>query len=255
MSDRRDCYYWRVAATGLSFALFGLGGIILGYTLLPAVALLSRSQAVAVRRCRWLIHQSFRLFVGFMRWIGVLTYDLQGEDILEREGQLIIANHPTLIDVVFLISRVPNASCIVKSQLYENVFTRGPVRLANYIPNNSPHQLVEECSAQIAAGASLVVFPEGGRSAGILPSRFKRGAAYLWLRARCPVSLVTISSIPPTLAKHEKWYQVPAVRPHFRLVAKDETVAAGPDGEDYTPSTARSLTRQWQDHFSKEIMI
>ena len=145
MSDRRDCYYWRVAATGLSFALFGLGGIILGYTLLPAVALLSRSQAVAVRRCRWLIHQSFRLFVGFMRWIGVLTYDLQGEDILEREGQLIIANHPTLIDVVFLISRVPNASCIVKSQLYENVFTRGPVRLANYIPNNSPHQLVEEC--------------------------------------------------------------------------------------------------------------
>ncbi|WP_245395071.1 hypothetical protein [methane-oxidizing endosymbiont of Gigantopelta aegis] len=41
-------------------------------------------------------------------------------DKLNRPGQLIVANHPTLIDIVFLISRIPYACCIVKDSLWHN---------------------------------------------------------------------------------------------------------------------------------------
>jgi 1-acyl-sn-glycerol-3-phosphate acyltransferase len=253
MSGRQDFYYWRVFATGASFVLFGLGGLILGYLVFPAVSVITRSKELETRRCRRMVQLGFRAFIWFMASLGVLTWDVKGKADIRRRGQLIIANHPTLIDIVFLISMIPNATCIIKSGLYRNVFTSGPVRRAGYIPNNDPDQLIEDCEAQLEAGASLVVFPEGSRSVQEVPLHFKRGAAYLWLRTQCDVSLVTITAIPPTLAKHEKWYQVPRSRPYFKLVASGDRTTCLAGGEEPDSVGARILTRQWQDHFKKEI--
>ncbi len=248
---KRDYYLWRMIATGLSFTLFGIGGLLLGYLLLPLISLLTPDRDRAVRRCRYLIHLCFRGFIGFMQYTGVLTWHVRDGKSLRSPGQLVIANHPTLIDVVFLIAQIPNATCIVKADLYRNVFTRGPVSRAGYVPNNSPEQLVADGSAQLAQGASLIVFPEGTRSVQDKALKFRRGAAYLWLAARCPIALVTISSNPPTLAKGEKWYQIPPCRPHFELAVdsdKQNQPINGPDSQQ-----ARAVTRQWQQYFSQEI--
>lgn len=188
-----------------------------------------------------------------MRTLGVLTWEVEGEAELRRGGQLVIANHPTLIDIVFLISMIPNATCIVKAGLYRNVFTRGPVQWAGYVPNNSTDQMLADCAKELDGGASLVVFPEGSRSVAHRPLHFKRGAANIWLRTRCDIVLVTIVSDPPTLAKHEKWYQIPAVRPHFKLIITAGEDDASSRGEGPASIEARALTRQWQDHFEKEI--
>lgn len=48
--------------------------------------------------------------------------------MLERQGLLILANHPTLIDTVFLMAFVKHADCIVNNNLWRNPFTGGPVR-------------------------------------------------------------------------------------------------------------------------------
>jgi 1-acyl-sn-glycerol-3-phosphate acyltransferase len=253
MTGRRDYYYWRLIATGASFVIFGIGGLVLGYLIFPTISLFSRSGELRKRRCRRLVQLSFQFFVWFMAKFGVLTWDLKGQEKLQRSGQLIVANHPTLIDIVFLISMVPNATCIVKSELYKNLFVRGPVRLAGYIPNNESDQLIDDCEAELKSGASLVVFPEGSRTVPEIPLHFKRGAAYLWLRTRCDVSLVTIISSPSTLAKHEKWYQVPPIRPHFSLVADGDFSTFPTDEGERASIGARLLTRHWQDHFKNEM--
>ena len=253
MKRRQDWYYWRVFATGCSFALFGVGGLILGYLVFPLVSLTSRSQELSTQRCRRLVQRSFRTFVAFMTVTGVLTWNTSGRNLLARPGQLIVANHPTLIDIVFLIAMLPNATCIVKSGLYRNIFTRGPVSRAAYVANDSPDQLVGDCVEALDSGASLVIFPEGTRSVNGLPGRFRRGAAYVLLEARCPLVLATIEARPPTLAKNEKWYQIPASRPHFTLNIKDPS-----DGnivvysQEKAPS-ARELTGLWRDYFVTEI--
>lgn len=253
MSARRDLYYWRILATGLSFTVFGIGGLVLGGILLPFTFIFSGSRELGQRRCRRMIQQGFRAFIWLMRSLGVLTWEVEGRSELARGGQLVIANHPTLIDIVFLISMIPNATCIVKADLYRNLFTRGPVKWAGYVPNNSTDQMLSDCAKELADGASLVVFPEGSRSVAQIPLQFKRGAAYLWLRARSDVALVTIVSTPPTLAKHEKWYQIPPVRPHFKLVIKAGEQSKPAVGDGQASIEARVLTRQWQQHFEKEI--
>ena len=253
LKQRQDRYYWRMFATGFSFALFGVGGLMLGYLVFPLVSLISRSQALSVQRCRRLVHRSFRAFVAFMTVTGVLTWDTSGRDLLARPGQLIVANHPTLIDIVFLISMLPNATCIVKSELYRNIFTRGPVSRAAYVPNDSHQQLVKDCVEALDSGASLVIFPEGTRSVGGQPGHFRRGAAYVFIEARCTLVLTTIKSSPPTLAKGEKWYQIPTRRPHFALHIKDCSDDNIGVYSQETPPSARELTRVWRNHFLTEV--
>ena len=121
MSHRQHFYHWRVLAKVIGFVLFGLGGLLLGYVLFPLVSLLSPDRRLAKMRCRRLVQLSFRFFIGLLSKAGVLTFHISGAEELDRRGNIVIANHPTLIDIVFLISMIPNATCIVKPSLFNNV--------------------------------------------------------------------------------------------------------------------------------------
>ncbi len=206
---RRIWRGWRVIATGLSFAFFGLGGLLLLLIGLPLMYLLfpraARRQRVARQLVRWL----FWLFVRYMWITGVLRFRFINGERLKRPGLVIVANHPTLLDVVFLISAVPNATCIVRSGLASNPFTRAPVRLAGYVCNDWGVELVEASVQALRTGSSLVMFPEGTRSNPAQPPKWQRGAANIALKAGVPLTPVSIRCEPPTLRKGEPWWQVP----------------------------------------------
>lgn len=253
MNKRRDYYYWRLFATGCCFFLFGLGGLVLGYVVLPLVSLFSHSRELTTQRCRRLIQLGFFGFVSVMKLSGVLTWSTSGRELLGRPGQLIVANHPTLVDIVFLIAMLPNATCIVKPQIFTNIFTRGTVRRAAYVSSDSPQQLLDDCMAAVATGASLVIFPEGTRSVVGVPGRFRRGAAHIKLRTDCSLALVTIRSLPSLLGKNEKWYQVPLRRPHISL----DIEAPNDDNDPLNPqkynASARQLTGHWRNYFVSKV--
>src|SRR5437016_3675731 len=128
---------WRMAATGFSFLVFGVGGLLLRIAVFPLLSLCIRERRLRVLAARHVILVLFRVFVGLMRWLRVLRYDISGLERLQRQGLLILANHPTLIDTVFLMAFVKRADCIVKSRLWKNPFTRGTVHAAGYISNDS----------------------------------------------------------------------------------------------------------------------
>lgn len=253
MIERSDKYYWRLFATGLSFVVFGIGGVILGYLVLPVIALFYRSPDTKRRHSRYMVHRSFKAFAWFMQSLGVIHWEAHQEGILRQEGQLIVANHPSLIDIVLLISLIPNATCIVKSAVYSNPFMRGPVSWAGYIPNNSPEQLLEDCVNELKKGSSLVVFPEGTRSVRNRPLKLKRGAAYIWLRAKCPLTRVTIEANPPMLAKHEKWHEIPDRRSCFKLDVIKPCFVDNTHLDKKENIAARVITRQWKEQFAREI--
>lgn len=142
-SERRDKYWLRLLATATAFSLFGLGGLVLRFIVFPPLKIIYRDQEIRKRKARFCIHLAFRMFIGFMHKAGIYTYNFQGQEKLCIPGQLILANHPSLIDVVFLISRIPNANCIVKANLFRNPFMRGAVNTAGYIPNDDPEKMIE----------------------------------------------------------------------------------------------------------------
>src|SRR5882724_2698221 len=130
-----DAFYWRLVATGLSFALFGLGGLVAGAIVLPVQRLFPGSSEARRTRARRTVQLGMRAFVGVMRMLGVLTYETRGIERLGRPGQLIVANHPSLIDVVFLLAFAPRATCVVKEALWRNPVTRAAAIEAGYVSN------------------------------------------------------------------------------------------------------------------------
>lgn len=129
---------WRRFATGLCFAIFGLGGLLLSVTALPLLALLSNgNEQQRQAQARRLVQLTFKWFIGVMKWTGVFNFDFKAiEKLRSVRGHVIIANHPCLIDVVALISFVPNPDCVVKSHLWKNPFMRGVIRSTGYLSND-----------------------------------------------------------------------------------------------------------------------
>ena len=128
---------WRTGATAWCFACFGLGGLLLRLVVFPLLGMVVRRAPRRAAAARAMVHHSFRGFISMMRALGVITYELHGTDKLRRHGLLILANHPSLIDVVFLMALIKRADCIVKATLVRNPFTRGPVRAAGLVCNDA----------------------------------------------------------------------------------------------------------------------
>lgn len=246
-------YYWRLFATGVCFTLFGIGALFLSAVVFPIMHFVSGPKKA--KRARWVVSKAFGLFVWVMHIAGVNAVSVIGADKLRECSQvLVLANHPTLIDVVILISMMPNASCVVKKALWKNPFMWGVVRAANYISNSEPDALVEDCAADIKAGNPLVIFPEGTRTVPGQPLKFKRGASYIALNSHAPILPVTISCVPNTLAKGEKWYKIPAKKAHFTIEVKDEISIDQLISLDHPSAiAARKLTAALEEYFTKEL--
>lgn len=246
-------YYWRVLVTGISFSVFGIGGLAF-QVILPLLFILVWSRRFRIDCARWLIHNGFKLFVGMMHRIGVMTYEVHGLEKLNRRGLLILANHPSLIDVVILMSLVRHPDCVVKAGLWSNLFTQAPVRAAGFISNAIGADLVERCIESVHAGNNLIIFPEGTRTPRSGKMQFQRGAANIAIRGTINVTPVVIRNHPQLLAKGDAWYRVPVRKPHFEILVQDD-IQVAPFMEKTAEATlaVRDYTNHLYHYFSQEV--
>jgi len=210
---------WRLFATGLSFVAFGLGGLFLSIFVFPLIFLFLRNPVTSQRTARRLIGYAFGAHIWMMKSMGALTYTITGmENAGTGQNQLIIANHPSLIDVVFLVSLFSRVDCVIKEAVRKNPFMRGVVVPARYISSDDPAALLDSCVARLKAGGSLLLFPEGTRSVHGAGLSFKLGAASVAIRSDAEILPVVIRcSQPGFLAKNVPWYRVPPEKPVFNI--------------------------------------
>ncbi|GGB08004.1 lysophospholipid acyltransferase family protein [Agarivorans gilvus] len=253
MSQRLN-YYWRLVMTAFSFLSFGVFGVFLSLTLFPILHFIPAHDKQA--RNQLLVHKIFKYYVAMMRLLGVLSVSVSDKDKLQQSaGKLVIANHPSLIDVVLLIAHLPETSCIVKQSLWRNPCMSMIISAAGYIKNDAEPELVlKACGQSFNKGASLIIFPEGTRTTPGEQLKMQRGAANIALRCAVDFLPVTIKVTPTTLTKSEPWYAIPATKPHFSLVVGDPIHTKQLCLADTSDAKkARTITRHLQQHFYKEL--
>jgi 1-acyl-sn-glycerol-3-phosphate acyltransferase len=251
-APRRDAFYWRFCVLTASFLVFGLGALVVGLLLLPAVRVWPAARAVRRSRARAVMRVSLRFFVGFMHRLRGLDYEFRGVERLGRPGQLIVANHPTLIDVVFLLAFTRGANCVVKQGLWRNPFTRGAVTLAEYITNDPTAAMIDASAEALHAGETLIMFPEGTRTTPGKPYAFHRGAANVALRAARVLTPVYIRCEPEILSKEEPWHRLTSQRVRFTLVV-GEDVDLSPYRGRPLPLASRRLNDDLLARFEEEL--
>ncbi|CND82612.1 putative acyltransferase [Yersinia nurmii] len=244
---RQINWLWRLVMTGLCFALFGLGGLLLSLLWFNFLLLTQRDGQQRRILARRSISASFRLFLALARRLGVLDYRLQGiEKIRADKGCLVVANHPTLLDYVILASALPDVDCLVKAGLLRNPFVNGVIKAADYLVNSQGPTLLAACRQRLNRGENILIFPEGTRTSPGKPLKLQRGAANVAVRCECDLRIVHIHCSQQTLDKQSRWYQIPPEKPVFSVVvgeriANEYFVAVE---EDAQALAARQLNRQ-----------
>jgi 1-acyl-sn-glycerol-3-phosphate acyltransferase len=199
-------YAWRVLIKWLSFGLFGIGTSLLVTAVFPPMRLLMHPRERFQAHARRLVSLSFRLFAFIMYALGAVELDADNRETYRKlSSKIIVANHPSLLDVVMLISLIPNADCIVREGL-SHYIVRGIIRQL-YIPNSLPFEdLIKACIGSLNQGNCIIIFPEGTRTPRSGKVFLKKGAARLSLLSGCGVIPVHIGGTDKYgLGKHDPW--------------------------------------------------
>jgi 1-acyl-sn-glycerol-3-phosphate acyltransferase len=151
---------------------------------------------------RRLIMAGFRIYLRFLELFCACRFDLAALDKLRGEGPMIlVANHPSLLDAVMIISRFPNMACIMKAALMDNLLLGAAARLARYIPNSPPLDMILHAREDLGRGSKLLIFPEGTRTANFPLDNCTASAGLIASQANVPVQALLIDFSSPYLGK------------------------------------------------------
>jgi 1-acyl-sn-glycerol-3-phosphate acyltransferase len=149
-----------------------------------------------------------------MRLFGLLHYDPSLTRIqLPPDGAVVVANHPTLVDVTAVVSACPDLVFVVKRAMFRSPLIGPVLRRCDHIESDSGPfagaAVVEEATARLRRGESVLLFPEGTRSPenGIGP--FRPGAFVIAERAGVPIVPLFVGCHPPGLMRGQPWYDIP----------------------------------------------
>jgi 1-acyl-sn-glycerol-3-phosphate acyltransferase len=235
---------WQVALFAAMLLWLGAMLLVGNLACLP-LALLPRSvRQPLVQTC---ISRTLALFLAGCSACGLMRLDLAALDVLNEErGLLLAANHPSMIDVFLVISRVKRAACLMKASIGFNLFLAVGAWLGGYISNKRVDLMIRQASAAAAAGQTVLAFPEGTRTTTQPVNRLKPGLALIAKRSKAPLQVILIETNSPYLAQGWKIWRPP----QFPLVYKARL------GPRLQPSASVAETvRQLQEHFEHALHL
>ena len=246
--------FWKIIIKGLALLFIFFGGGVLAVVIMPASRLIFGASADRTQR---FIHRAFGLYLRVLVICGMIRLDIYGAEKLQSSnGHIVIANHPSLLDVVILMSLIPKTQCIVKHQLWDHRFLGALMRNAGYISNDLPaEKMIEVCKSSMNNGKILILFPEGTRTKPGEPPHFQRGFANIALLTSAKIQPVVIHCQPPTLYKGEPWWHITEQIPHFRVYINEFL-----DTNDYLlykdesrSISARKLVKSMEFYYAEKL--
>jgi 1-acyl-sn-glycerol-3-phosphate acyltransferase len=162
------------------------------------------------RRARLLqaiMRGAFALMHRTLRLIGLLDFDprsLRGK--LPDGPCVVVANHPSLVDVAAIMSAARDVTTAVKSTLYNKWWLRPLVSDAALFEGSRGDPLdvgrvVEAGVERLHRGFRVLVFPEGTRSPKGSTHTFSRAAFEIACKAKVPIIPIVIHYAPRWLTK------------------------------------------------------
>ena len=243
--SNKALYAYRVLAKWLSFFIFGLGSVVLTIIVLPPMRLFLHPKTRFQKYGRRFVSVALRFFVSIMHALRIVNLEPDNRNSYRHlSSKIIVANHPSLLDVVMLFSLIPNADCIVNAYVGRNILA-GLARQLYILSSRNIEDIFQACAESLELGNCVIIFPEGTRTRRVGKAILKKGAAR--------VALATGHSIVPIhiggtdkfgLGKKDPWI---GFNPRERYVYRI-SMGAEINPEKYrnrpAPAAARALTNE-----------
>ena len=236
-----------LAQRGLLYLLLiELGAMSLAWNLVAWLLypILPRRPGTALGRAA--IARAYRFFWASAQACRMMRIDSSVLDVLGAEpgGLILAANHPTMLDALILVARLPRGVCIMKADLMRNPFLGTGARLARYIRNDSTRGMIRCAEACLHEGGQLVMFPEGTRTVRLPVNPFRPGLTLIAQRAQVPIQTVIIETDSRYLRKGWPIWRAPA----FPVVVRVRL------GERFAPEADhQALLEKLERYFVREL--
>lgn len=122
-----------------------------------------------------------------------------GPEIQNIRSSVILCNHVSYLDSIFLISLFPRHTTIAKARLFDIPVFGQVLRLSGYIPSSSEGHhstlfldILDSLTGHLAGGGNIVVFPEGRRSRNGQVGRLHKGIFKIARHCKAPISVLGI---------------------------------------------------------------
>lgn len=209
---------WRFFAINISIGIIVLGSIVIGAIVFPIKNLISKD-GLSVLGARAYVSRASQGYLQLLTFLGLLSYEVKNLDSLKNQKAMVyVANHPSLLDIIFFFALLPRATCIIKSSLYELSSYSFVLRWTNYIVNYKNSDVVSIAIEELKRGNPVVIFPEGTRNSyrknqstkgSTSGAKLHRGAVAIALRGQTPLCPVKIKYDPVVLQRGRPWFDAP----------------------------------------------
>ncbi len=242
-------YEFRCLCKVLAIFIFGFGAICLAIFVFPFIHLFSKNKGEDFGiEARAYVSKTFRRFLAVLQFVGASIQKIDSKlELLYIKGKVIIANHPSLLDFVYIMALCPNSTCIVRGGLV-NTPVGGVVRQA-YITNTTDFDdVLKECKKLTDKGCNVIIFPEGTRSPRHGKNTYKKGAARIALYCNCDVQPIFIGgSDKYGLGKHDPLWAFNPVEPYIYDIQKLPLISINEFKDSSEPIAAKHLTQKMEE--------
>ena len=231
-----------------AMTVFGVGAVILAVFVFPFIRLFTLHRKDFGVVARAYVSHTFRVFLGFLNILHVSIRKVENEDDYRNiHSKIIIANHPSLLDFVYIMSLVPNSTCIVRGGLTKTPL-RGVIKQA-YITNTTTFEdMCVECKKLTDIGCNVIIFPEGTRTPRHGKNNYKKGAARIALYCGCDVQPIFIGgSDKYGLGKHDPLWSYNHVEPYLYDFKKLPVISIDEYKDLSEPIAAKRLTDKMEE--------
>lgn len=227
----------RLVFCAFPFILFALIGILGNIIFIPIIIFRLNKIKKIRMFCRLLVMYSWRFFLFIIKLTGYIKHNFQTL-YFDGNSNLIIANHPSLLDVVYFLAYVKNLNCVVKESLGRNFVLFGAIRACGYILNTNNEKMLQKSIDALKNGEQLLIFPEGTRTSDKIV--FHKAASYIAINGADSVTCVFIHMNPRALRKNESWKKLPKDM-NFNFILGNEIIIDNFLKEKQNPIRVRKL--------------
>lgn len=213
---------WRSVLISFLFSVFGIGAILINYFIFPIISVFVKKSNRRQKFCAT-IHKIWKYFTELMKKTGLIKVNFTNPDKLENlHGKIIVANHPSFIDIVILIGFLPNTLCIAKKEIKRNLFMGNIIKSLYLINDEDNKQMLEESVEILNQGYNIIIFPTGTRTTEDEDMKLHKGAALMALHSGANLIPIHISCDTKFLAKHQKFYDAGEKTPTYTITVNNE---------------------------------
>lgn len=174
---------YRSALVIFCFIFFGIGAFIISFLIIPYIKLFVKKEKR--RECyQSVLRNSWKNFIDMTVRLGIIKVNIKDyEHLTNIKNKVIVATHPSFIDIVILVGLIPKSICFAKKELLHNFLLKDIVKSICISNGLELEEMKSVTKEYLDEGYNVIIFPMGRRHKQDEFPKIRKGAAVVALNS------------------------------------------------------------------------